>query len=88
MISSIVAIDDIKYVIISTRSPVCLSPSLVGRRRINSEQTPARFPEGTLGSIDELLEEGENRADFIRKAVASEMNRRRKGRAGKLPKSG
>lgn len=48
----------------------------VGRTRINGEQTPARFPEGTLARIDEVLAPKENRSDFIREAVERELARR------------
>lgn len=48
----------------------------VGRRRINHEQMPARFPLGTLSSIDVLLEDKESRSDFIRDAVQREIERR------------
>lgn len=50
----------------------------VGRPRINGEQTPARFPEGTLARIDATLSEGEKRSDFIRVAVEHELERREK----------
>lgn len=52
----------------------------VGRKRINDpdEQTPARFPAGTLARIDDVLEEGEPRAAFIREAVERELTRREK----------
>lgn len=40
-----------------------------GRPQINHEQTPARFPEGTLARIDKALDKDEGRADFIRLAV-------------------
>jgi len=48
----------------------------VGRRRINDEQTPARFPAGTLARIDAVLVEKEKRADLIRNAVEREIKRR------------
>ena len=48
----------------------------MGRKRINEEQTPARFPAGTLERIDASLEDGERRADLIRKAVERELRRR------------
>lgn len=48
----------------------------MGRTRINHEQTPARFPEGTLDRIDSVLEEGEKRSDLIREAVERELKRR------------
>jgi len=48
----------------------------MGRKRINDEQTPARFPAGTLERIDAALEEGEKRSDLIREAVERELKRR------------
>lgn len=48
----------------------------VGRIKINDEQTPARFPEGTLARIDAVLDSKEKRADFIREAVDKEILRR------------
>jgi hypothetical protein len=48
----------------------------MGRKQINHEQTPARFPEGTLAKIDEVLEDGEKRSDLIREAVEREIKRR------------
>lgn len=50
----------------------------VGRPKINHEQTPARFPLGTLAKIDAALKEGEARSDFIREAVEAELKRRAK----------
>lgn len=52
----------------------------MGRKRINDEQTPARFPAGTLDRIDAVLEEGEKRSDLIRKAVERELKLREKSR--------
>jgi len=48
----------------------------MGRKKINDEQTPARFPSGTLDRIDDALDEGEKRSDLIRKAVERELKRR------------
>jgi metal-responsive CopG/Arc/MetJ family transcriptional regulator len=50
----------------------------VGRKRINEEQTPARFPAGTLARIDAVLdpEKNEKRSDLIREAVERELKRR------------
>lgn len=48
----------------------------VGRVKINDEQTPARFPEGTLARIDAVLAAKEKRSDFIREAVERELARR------------
>lgn len=50
----------------------------VGRIKINDEQTPARFPEGTLARIDAVLAPKEKRSDFIREAVEREVARRLK----------
>ena len=55
----------------------------VGRKRINDEQTPARFPAGTLARIDAVLREKEKRSDLIREAVEAELRRREKSRKGK-----
>lgn len=48
----------------------------MGRKQINHEQMPARFPEGTLDRMDAVLEDGEKRADLIREAVERELKRR------------
>lgn len=48
----------------------------MGRKQINHEQAPARFPDGTLKRIDSVLEDKENRSEFIRKAVERELKRR------------
>jgi hypothetical protein len=48
----------------------------VGRKKINDETMPARFPKGTLARIDQLLSDKEKRADFIREAVEREIRRR------------
>jgi len=52
----------------------------MGRKKINDEQTPARFPAGTLARVDAALDEGEKRADLIREAVERELKRREKQR--------
>lgn len=56
------------------------TPAPVGRPRINGEQTPARFRDGTLARIDATLVGNEKRSDFIRDAVERELERREKGR--------
>jgi hypothetical protein len=48
----------------------------MGRKRINDEQTPARFAAGTLARIDAVLAENEKRSDLIREAVEREITRR------------
>jgi hypothetical protein len=51
----------------------------MGRKKINDEQTPARFPAGTLARIDAALSDGEKRSDLIREAVERELKRRIRG---------
>jgi len=51
-------------------------PKHMGRKRINEEQMPARFPAGTLARIDAMLRPKEKRADLLRDAVARELGRR------------
>ena len=53
----------------------------MGRKRINDEQTPARVPAGTLKRIDDVLRDGEKRADFIRAAIERELKRRERTNA-------
>lgn len=42
----------------------------------------ARFPEGTFARIVPVLEEGEDRTDFVRHAVEREIERREAVRQG------
>lgn len=65
-----------------TKNLISGTPGRVGRKKINDEQTPARFPAGTLARIDAVLDRDENekRSDLIREAVERELKRReRKG---------
>lgn len=50
----------------------------MGRKKINDEQMPARFPAGTMGRIDAVLTDGEKRSDFVRSSVDREIARRTK----------
>lgn len=50
----------------------------VGRKKINSEQMPARLPAGTLARMDAVLATKENRSDFLRDAVEREIAKREK----------
>ena len=55
----------------------------MGRKQINEESMPARFPAGTLARIDAALGEREKRAEFLREAIERELKRRqRRARAG------
>lgn len=59
-----------------THSPASGTKRAVGRVKINDEQYPAKFPEGTLARISAVLEGKEKRSDFIRSAVERELRRR------------
>jgi hypothetical protein len=63
----------------STQIAVTPIRLIVGRPKINHEQTPARFQAGTLVRIDAACQEGEGRSAFIREAVERELQRREKG---------
>jgi hypothetical protein len=52
--------------------------SRVGRKRINSEATVARFRAGTLARINAVLEADEKLADFLRDTIEAEIKRREK----------
>lgn len=48
----------------------------MGRLKKWAEDMQARFPEGTFARIESVLEEGEDRTDFVREAVDRELKRR------------
>jgi hypothetical protein len=50
----------------------------VGRKKVNFEQMPARFPEGTLARIDAARLTDETRTAFVQEAVEREIKRREK----------
>jgi hypothetical protein len=53
----------------------------VGRIKRWAEDMQARFPEGTFARIAAVLEEGEDRTEFVRRAVERELARRERHRA-------
>jgi hypothetical protein len=56
--------------------------SRVGRKKRWSEDMQARFPEGTFERVEAVLDENEDRTDFVRVAVERELERReRRGRS-------
>lgn len=59
-----------------TGSTISGTSARVGRKQINHEQMPARFPQGTLARIDAVLTDREKRSDFVREAVEKELERR------------
>jgi hypothetical protein len=48
------------------------------RPMLYAEKIIAQFPEGTLRAIAKCLLEGEDRATFLRLAVAKELTRRKR----------
>jgi hypothetical protein len=48
----------------------------MGRKKLWSDDMQARFPEGTFDRIEAVLEESEDRTDFVRQAVERELKRR------------
>jgi hypothetical protein len=50
----------------------------MGRKKLWSEDMQARFPEGTFERIEAVLEDSEDRTDFLRAAVERELKRREK----------
>jgi hypothetical protein len=59
-----------------TKKVVSVTPARVGRKKRWSEDMQARFPEGTFERIAVVLKESEDRTDFVREAVARELERR------------
>ena len=52
----------------------------MGRKKMWAEDMQARFPEGTFDRIEAVLEDSEDRTDFVRVAVEKELKRREKSR--------
>jgi hypothetical protein len=50
----------------------------MGRTKRWAEDMQARFPEGTFDRIEAVLEESEDRTEFVRVAVEREIKRREK----------
>jgi hypothetical protein len=48
----------------------------MGRKKMWAEDMQARFPEGKFERIDAVLENGEERTQFVREAVERELKRR------------
>lgn len=55
---------------------ISVNHSRVGRKKQWSEDMQARFPDGTFERIAAVLNEGEDRTDFVREAVEKELKRR------------
>jgi hypothetical protein len=50
----------------------------MGRKKRWAEDMQARFPVGTFRRIEALLQDGEDRTDFVREAVERELRRRQR----------
>jgi hypothetical protein len=66
-----------------TQNLISDTPSRVGRKKRWNEDMQARFPEGTFERVAAVLEKGEDRTDFVRKAVGRELARRESARRRK-----
>lgn len=52
----------------------------MGRKKLWTDDMQARFPAGTFDRIEAVLEEPEDRTDFVRLAVERELKRRERQR--------
>lgn len=59
---------------------VCATASRVGRKKQWAEDMQARFAEGTFARIARLLDDSEDRTDFVREAVEREISRRERAK--------
>jgi hypothetical protein len=50
----------------------------MARAKLWEEDMQARFPKGTFKRIKAVLDDGEDRTDFVREAVERELRRRQK----------
>jgi hypothetical protein len=53
----------------------------MGRKKRWSEDMQARFPAGTIERIDAVLDDNEDRTDFVRQAVERELKRRERAKS-------
>ena len=60
----------------------------VGRKKLWAEDMVARFPEGTFARIERVLQEKEDRTDFVREAVERELKRRERAALDSEAKKG
>lgn len=55
---------------------IAATPQRMGRKKQWAEDMQARFAEGTFERIAAVLEDGEDRTDFVRAAVEREIEAR------------
>ena len=55
---------------------ISVSPSRMGRPKLNFDLMPGRFPEGTFERMDAVRSDGETRTAFVQEAVEREIKRR------------
>lgn len=65
-----------RYEAVLTHFLISDSSKRMGRPKQWAEDMQARFAEGTFARIAVVLEQGEDRTDFVRKAVERELKRR------------
>jgi hypothetical protein len=58
-----------------TPAPESATAPRMGRKRLWHERIGAKFATGTLARIARVLEKGETRLDFVRRAVERELKR-------------
>lgn len=61
-----------------TQNHVHATQSRMGRKKLWAENVNLTLPEGAKARMDAALEEGEDRLDLIRAAIARELKRREK----------
>lgn len=57
------------------------TPSRMGRPKLNFDNMPGRFPEGTFARMDAVRAEGETRTAFLQEAVEREIVRRERAKS-------
>jgi len=63
-----------------TEFVTCDIPAKVGRKLLWPDKIVAPLPAGTLDRIEAVLVNGEQKTDFLREAVASELKRRERSK--------
>lgn len=59
-----------------TQKEISATAPRVGRKQVNFDKMPGRFPERTFERMDAVLRDGESRTDLLREAVERELSRR------------
>lgn len=62
-----------------TQKVISATARRVGRKQVNFDKMPGRFPEHTFARMDAVLQTGETRTEFLKEAVDRELKRREDG---------